>query len=244
MILKKFRVVAYRIPWLKQFLRYTKPGHTYIHLLIIQFMSLIVFYVNIISNIALILRVFPSGTKTYDLNQDKSRTNTFLFSKIAYPSTNPWKFQFPFSYPRAIGPLNLPRSSSSKPRERKVEKDPSRPQLKQWHSIPIDSLTRWKTDLCFQASTPYEITRRPYTVLSWADFAKVEGSRTNSAEVRTRHRRCPLRVQRQRSYHPRPPVPALRLSVLPQKPRSSIVNKRYYCNYHDIFIIKSIIVFT
>lgn len=63
--------------------------------------------------------MFPSSTETYDLNQAKSLTNTFLFSKIAYPSTNPWKLQFPFSYPRAIGPLNLPRWSSSKPRERK-----------------------------------------------------------------------------------------------------------------------------
>ena len=54
-----------------------------------QFIILIVFYINIISNIALILRVFPSSTETYDLNQAKSLTNTFLFSKIAYPSTNP-----------------------------------------------------------------------------------------------------------------------------------------------------------
>lgn len=200
-----------------------------------QFIILIVFYINIISNIALILRVFPSSTETYDLNQAKSLTNTFLFSKIAYPSTNPWKLQFPFSYPRAIGPLNLPRWSSSKPRERK--KNPSRPQLPRWHSISIDSLTRWRNDLCFQASIPYEIIRQPCTVLFWADFAKVEGSRTNSAEVRTRHRRCPLPVQRQRLYHPRPPVPALRLSVLPQKPRSSIVNKRYYYNYYHYSII-------
>lgn len=93
--------------------------------------------------------------------------------------------------------------------------------------LPSVSRGRGPISVRFQGSTPYEITRLPCTAHFSADYARVDGSRINSAEALTPHRRCPLPVQRPRRFQPRQPDPRPRLSVLPRNhPWLSIDRKK------------------